>query len=784
MKSEQPCSKTGHSLYDHEGILAARHVPGRDAVEITFDGRRLSEAKLREILRHHLESVPAGPQRRVLRLDGRACEAAAARLERRIEQIPGVRRATATYVGKVLCLTFEDIAAQPEGEILEQVKKTGAQVAPLKPEPATLWEKFRAGQLNEELSCAAGLLVMIAAAAADHLGARGTWISWSLYTAAYVLLGHYGVRSAVASLREGMLDVDLLMVLAALGAAWIGSPFEGALLLFLFSFSNVLQGYALDRTRRAIQSLLKLRPSQALKKTSSGTEMVPVESLRPGDLIIVRPGETVPVDGVIAEGESALDESSLTGESVPVAKGPGAQVFAGALNHSGALEVAVARAAADSTLSKMVELVAQAQAEKSGTQRFLEKAEQLYAAGVIIFTLLVLFTSWLGLGEEFGRAFYRAMTVMVVASPCAIIISTPATVLSAIAGAARRGILIKGGAHLERASRVQIAAFDKTGTLTRGRPELLEIATPEGLSALSTPLPEKARALLALGASLETKSEHPLALAMVQAATALGLPLEPAHSFQAEPGMGARGAVAGRHLLAGSEHFLRRAGAEGFEAIRLHAAGPLTQGRTSVWLAEEAGGRIRVLGVFLLADTLRPAARAALRQLKSLGLERTVMLTGDNASIAQAIAQQAGVDEFHAGLLPTDKVRLLREMKARGVTMMIGDGVNDAPALAASDLGVAMGAAGTDIAMDSADVVLMGDRIENLPHLVALARHARRILIQNLVFASAVIVCLVGAALGLNLPLPLGVVGHEGSTILVCLNGLRLLAWKPTEHFS
>lgn len=771
-----------HRITDHEGIVAV--TPKPDAVEIAFDPHKVSEADIRRIAAEHIRpEFPAahGPiQRWALRLDGQACEAAAAKLERRIERVPGVRRATATYIGRVLCLTFDESVTDGES-VLRGVKAAGAQVEPLRRKPGerpTLWQRVRSGDLNEELSCALGLVFLVASAILDHITGR-TGLVWALYAGAYMFCGQNGVRSAVASLREKTLDVDLLMVLAAIGAAIVGAPFEGALLLFLFSFSNVLQRHALERTQRAIESLLTLRPEKALRKSAGGNELVPIEALVPGDVVIVRPGELVPVDGAVVEGTSHLDESSLTGESMPVSKTVGAGVFAGTLNQSGALEVRVARKAEDSTLAKMVKLVAEAQAEKSGTQRFLEKAEQGYAAGVIVFTLLVLGIPWLVWGEDFATAFYRAMTVMVVASPCALVISTPATVLSAIGGAARRGILIKGGSHLETAARIDIICFDKTGTLTFGKPSVTEIVLPDGTRCPlpADPLPAQAARVLTLCAALEAKSEHPLATAILAAAKALPLPA--ATSFQSLAGRGAEATIDGERYVVGSGRFLAELGLHGADALNAAADELQSGGKTCIWLARREGDGVEALAVFALADTLRPEARVLAGELHRLGVKKVVMLTGDQPAVARAIAAEAGIDEFRAGLLPADKVQAVRQFKTEGTVMMIGDGVNDAPALATAHLGVAMGAAGTDVAMETADVVLMGDKLENIPTLVGMARHAKRVLTQNLTFASGVILILIAAALGFALPLPLGVVGHEGSTVLVCLNGLRLLAYRP-----
>ncbi len=774
-----------HTITDHEGIVAVDLGTGEKA-EIIFDPRKLTEQELRKIALEHLSpeihSAPGAMWRCAMRLDGQACEAAAAKLERRIEKVPGVRRATATYVGRVLCLTF-DSSVSDEATVLQGVRSAGARIEPLEARGGarpTVWQRIRSGDLNEEISCGVGLLCLVIAAVLEHTIGKGAATAW-LYGGAYLFGGQYGVRSAIESLRERTLDVDLLMVLAALGAAAVGAPFEGALLLFLFSFSNVLQRHALERTQRAIESLLTLRPENALRKTPAGSELVAIESLAIGDTVIVRPGELLPVDGMVTEGHSNIDESSLTGESMPVAKNVGAVVFAGTLNQSGGLEILVTKKSEDSTLARMVQLVAEAQAEKSNTQRFLEKAEQAYAAGVIAFTAAVFLVPWLFWGEGFAEAFYRAMTLMVVASPCALIISTPATVLSAIGGAARRGILIKGGLHLETAARVNIVCFDKTGTLTVGRPQVTDILTPGGIeSPLHGELSAEASGLLGICAALESKSEHPLAAAVVAAAAKAGLVLPQASAFQSITGKGAEAEIADTRYVVGSERFLRELDASDMEMFMARDKSLQAHGKSCIWLGMRGeGDKVRALAVFALADTIRPEARAIAARLHRLGVKKVIMLTGDQNAVAEAIAAEAGIDEFRAELLPADKVQVIRQLKEEGTVMMIGDGVNDAPALAAANLGVAMGAAGSDIAMETADVVLMGDRLENIATLVGMARHAKRVLTQNLVFASGVIVVLVAAALGFALPLPIGVIGHEGSTVLVCLNGLRLLVYRP-----
>lgn len=782
MKPDEDLKQATESLAGHAGVVGVLPLPGRTAFEIEYDPAKLSDDGLRRIAE---ANVPAPSlQKRTLRLDGAACEACAIRLERRVAKIPGVRKATATYLGKILCLTFDD-SVSDESAVLQGVRATGADVRPYEaPKPdgeTTFWQKVRAGELNEEISCGLGFLFLITSLIVHRAVGLDATVTYVLYAGAYIFCGQQGVRSAIASLREKVLDVDVLMVLAAIGAGIVGQPFEGALLLFLFSFSNVLQSYALQRTQKAIHSLLKLRPDKALLKRDGVTTLVRVETLQVGDIVVVRPGEHIPVDGKITEGTSAIDESSLTGESMPVSKTVGASLFAGTLNQSGGLELAVTKRAEDSTLARMVKLVEEAQAEKSGTQRFLEQAEQYYATGVIAFTAVVWFVPWLVWHQPFAEAFYRAMTVMVVASPCALVISTPATVLSAIGGAARRGILIKGGSHLEHTAQISIVAFDKTGTLTVGRPTVTEIVDAQGAHKLDMPVPEGLSTLLAASAALESKSEHPLATAIIKSAATLKLALPEATDFQSTAGKGAEATVNGMRLVIGSERLFHELCASGMDQIAAHSTSLSEHGKTCVWVGSRVGDAVTALAVLALADTIRHEAKSIAASLHRLGVKKVVMLTGDQRAVAHAIAEEAGVDEVRSELLPEGKVEAIRELKKQGRVMMIGDGVNDAPALAVADIGVAMGAAGTDIAMETADVVLMGDKLENIPLLIGIARHAKRVLWQNLIFASGVIVVLLIAAFGINLALPMGVVGHEGSTVLVCLNGLRLLIYKPKK---
>ena len=604
---------------------------------------------------------------------------------------------------------------------------------------------------------------------------------WAGYGAAYVFGGWYGLRAGTASLRRLRVDIDLLMVLAAAGALAIGAPFEGGMLLFLFSLSNVLQHYATGRSRAAIQALMGLRPETALVRRGGEWAALPVEAVAVGEVFRVIPGDRLPLDGVVARGRSEVDQASLTGESVPVLKGEGDEVFGGTVCTGGSLEVRVTRRAEASAIARMIALVEQAQGEKAETQRLIDRYEQPYALGVIGLTALAVAVPVLLLDDPFRPAFYRAMTLMVAASPCALVISTPAAVLSAIAAAARSGVLFKGGVHVEAAAAVRVVALDKTGTLTEGRPELT------ALVALGAAAGEDD--VLALAAAVQARSEHHLARATVAAAEARGLSLQEATGFEAHVGLGVQARVGGRAVHVGNARYYERLGARvtGWPAALAAAERLEQQGNTAVVVAagpvggEEAEqpGPIVALGVTAFADTLRPGAAAAVAALKRLGVEHVAMLTGDNPAVAERIGRAAGVDAVYAGLLPEQKVALVRELEAeRGAVAMVGDGVNDAPALAAATVGVAMGGAGTDVALETADLVLMGDDLARLPYALALGRKARRTLAANLAFAVAMIAVMVVAILTVGLPLPLAVVGHEGSTVAVSLNGLRLLAFR------
>ncbi|SMO87323.1 Cd2+/Zn2+-exporting ATPase [Halorubrum cibi] len=603
-------------------------------------------------------------------------------------------------------------------------------------------------------------------------------LMWAGYGVAYVFGGWYGLKGAVETLRHRAVDIDLLMIVAALGALSIGAPFEGAMLLFLFSLSNTLQHYAIGRSRRAIKSLVEMRPDEAQVLRDGEEVTVPIDDVAVGDVFVVRPGDRIPLDGVVTSGEGTVDQASLTGESVPVPKEPGDEVFGGTINESGSLEIEVTRQAHESAISRLIHMVERAQSEKAPTQRLIDRLEQPYVLGVFGLTIAAIAIP-LALGSEFTSTFYRAMTLMVAASPCAVIISTPAAVLSAIASGGRQGVLFKGGEHVEAAANIDAVAFDKTGTLTRGETQLTDVFVRDGLADESLTSDE----LLSLAASVQARSEHHLARATVSEAEARALDVPDARRFQSEAGKGVRADVDDGTIHIGNRSYvetvLEDAAIEGLDPGLDRLRTLEAEGKTSVLVAREHAGNATVLGWLAFTDTVRPGAAEMIEDLRSLGVEHIVMLTGDNERVAQQIADEVGIDEVQAELLPEEKVATIEDLVERYENVaMVGDGVNDAPALATATLGIAMGGAGTDVALETADVVLMGDDIGKIPYVLGLGRRTRRTLTVNLTIAFGAIALMVGTILLRGIPLPLAVVGHEGSTVLVSLNGLRLLGFR------
>ena len=588
----------------------------------------------------------------------------------------------------------------------------------------------------------------------------------ALFMVAYLIAGLEAfVRGLKLALRAH-LDVDFLMVVAAVGAAFIGKWVDGGLLLFLFALGNALEHYAMGQARKAIRALGKLAPKTARLLRGTQEQEVPVEQLQVDDVVIVRPGERLPADGRVRAGSGAVDQSPITGESVPVEKSPGDDVFAGTVNGDGSLEVSVTKRSADSTMSRMIRLVEEAQHQKGRTQRTAEAFTRIYVpcvvAGTVAAIVLPPLLGWL----PFDQALLRAIAMLVGASPCALAISTPAAVLAGVARAARSGVLIKGGLHLESLAEIRAIAMDKTGTITAGRPEIITIATVPGV--------DEAR-LLALAAALERRSEHPIARAVVLAAETRGVPVLTAEGVAAIKGKGLEGTLQGARLQAGSPRLLAESGAPVPAALQQAIDQLDAQGHTIMTVLLDGVPQ----GAIALSDRERPDARTAIARLQSLGVRPVVMLTGDRTAVAKAIGASVGVDEIRAELLPEDKIAAVRELlQKHHAIAMVGDGVNDAPALAMATVGVAMGRGGTDVALEAADVALMADDLGRIPFAVALARFARGVIRQNVLVSMAMVLALIPLTLSGVVNTTLAVIMHEGSTVAVVLNGLRLLAWR------
>ncbi|NDR54935.1 heavy metal translocating P-type ATPase [Aliiruegeria sabulilitoris] len=572
-----------------------------------------------------------------------------------------------------------------------------------------------------------------------------------------------GLRALEALWLEHELDIDLLMVVAALAAALVGAAFEGGVLLALFSLSTTLEERAMGRARRAIESLMELRPDTALRRTDAGTEEVPLEALVPGDVVILRPGARVPVDGEVLEGEGEIDESSITGESVPVLKTPGAQVFEATVNQNGILAVRVDRPLAESTVARMIALVTEAQAARAPSEQFSDWFGQRYTIAVLVGSALA-FLAFLLLGNGWNQALYRAATLLVAASPCAIVISVPAAILSALSASARGGVLFKGGAALETLASVTTFAFDKTGTLTTGRQELSGIHCTGDETAF-----------LARLAGLEAQSEHPIAEAIRRAAKERQVVPTEIREARAVPGEGIVGLDDIGVVWAGNERLANRMAKH---SAPMDCPAFLAALHDTPMTLIMMGRGARIDGVAMVADEPRTTARAGLDALRRRGVGHLAMVTGDRRAVADRVGAELGFapDAIHADLRPEDKVEIVAGLAEKTRVAFVGDGVNDAAALARADVGIAMGVAGSEVALQAADVALLSDDLRRLAAAHKLAQRAARIIRQNLIFASGAMVTLVTAGLFFHLPLPLAVIGHEGGTVLVVLNGLRLLA--------
>jgi len=692
------------------------------------------------------------------KIEGMDCHEEVAILEKRLKKLTGLEALDADILGQRLKIKY-DAARLSTAAIAEAVAQTGMRAWLEHEQPVGTAPSAATRRVFVVLSG-----VLTAAGMALELFGADRRAAVALFALAILSGGVYVVRRALHAARSLALDINVLMLVAVAGAIALGEWSEGAAVVFLFALAQLLEARAMERARASIRALMDLAPADALVNDPSqpdGSRRVAVEDIRVGDVVIVRPGEKIPLDGRVASGISHVNQAPVTGESLPVEKAAGDEVFAGTINGRGGLEVRVERIRADSTLARIIDLVERAQSQRAPSQTFVERFARVYTPAVLVLAALVGLVPPLAVGAAWDVWIYRALVLLVISCPCALVISTPVSVVSALAAAARKGVLIKGGARLERLAQVRAVAFDKTGTLTTGDLRVVEVTPLDGVA-----VPR----LLQLAASLELRSEHPIGAAIVARAREDGVPLTPVEGFQSLPGLGAEAIVDGSPLMLGSHRLFEERGLC-TDALHAQLAAATVDGRTTVIV-----GGATPLGLIAVADTPRAAARDALQLLRAQGIGHVALLTGDHEPAARALAAAIGVDEVRADLLPADKVEAVKALRARhGTLAMVGDGINDAPALAAADVGIAMGAVGTDAALETADVALMADELLKIPYAVRLSRATARNIRANIAFSLGLKgAFLIMAVFGMA-TLWMAVVADMGASLIVIANALRLL---------
>ncbi len=799
-ESRECCARRlAEMLVAKEGIEDA-HVLERTSEEpsqlcIHFDPHRLSVSQVRELARRAGASIDERYGHVLLRSAPLATRKARGRAQK-IEKTDGVIEAVVAGDGTVR-VEF-DRSVTNENDVRTAIRKAGvhAQGTPLPKEHSHAGHDHDDEEShgnhdhggifgpNTELIFAgvSGVCLLL-----GWLIAIGTetseWIPLGFYLAAYFFGGTFMVREAFEKLTSGQFEIDFLMLVAAVGAAFLGEWAEGALLLFLFSVGHALEHYAMGRAKRAIEALAEIAPQEALVRRNDELVEVSVDDLEIADVVVVKPNERIPADGFVIKGNSSVNQAPITGESVPVDKRPVEdpeaaseqpesldaryRVFAGTINESGALEIQVTKLASESTLARVVDMVSEAETRTSPTQQFTDRFERLFVPAVLALVVLLHF-AWLVVDETFSHSLYRAMSVLVAASPCALAIATPSAVLSGVARAARGGVLIKGGGPLESLGRLNAIAFDKTGTLTEGKPRLTDVVSAESVDDAE---------LLRIAVAVEQLSDHPLAAAVVRdGLQRLGedLRLSEASNLRSITGRGIQADIDGETVFIGKDDLFDEIDGPPLpEAIRESVEALEQTGRTTM-IVRQAN---RYLGVIGLMDTPRAAAKHVIARLRDLGIKRMIMISGDNQKVADAVATEVGLDEARGDLMPDDKVEAIKQLQAAGGVAMVGDGVNDAPAMANASVGIAMGAAGSDVALETADIALMADDLNHLPFAVGLGRQTSRIIRQNLWFSLGMVAFLIPATI-FGLRMGPAVMLHEGSTLIVVFNALRLLAYR------
>jgi len=692
----------------------------------------------------------------IFKIEGMDCHEEVAILERTLKKLSGLEALDADVLGQRLRVKY-DAAKLSTSAIAEAVAQTGMRAWLEHDEPAGPAGSAATRRIfvvTSGAALAAGLLAAVLHAPSS--------LSIAAYVVAIAAGGVYTVRRALAAAKLFSLDINVLMLVAVAGAVVLGQWSEGASVIFLFALAQLLEARAMERARTSIRALMDLTPVDALVRRGGREMRVNVDDLHVGETLIVKPGEKIPLDGRIAAGRTFVNQAPVTGESLPAEKGPGDEVFAGTINGRGAIEVAVERLRADSTVARIIHLVERAQAQRAPSQTFVERFARIYTPSVLVLAAVVAIVPPLAFAAPWSTWIYRALVLLVISCPCALVISTPVSVVSALSAAARKGVLIKGGAHLERLAAVRCVAFDKTGTLTRGTLKVVDVRPVDGASTDD---------LLRVAASIESRSEHPIGRAILEHAELEAIVLDPVTAFESLPGLGAQAVVGDASAVLGSHRLLEERGVCS-DALHDTIDSQPQDGRTTVLVADGA----RPLGLIAVADEVRESARDAIEMLRAQGVQHIALLTGDQPAAAEALARTVGVDQVRAGLLPEDKVREVTALRNRfGALAMVGDGVNDAPALAAADVGIAMGVAGTGAALETADVALMSDELLRIPYALRLSRAALRNIRANIAFSIALkAVFLVMAIFGVA-TLWMAVVADSGASLIVVANALRLL---------
>jgi len=758
---------------------AVRQLPGVSQAQVDFlqttlklevDEARFNPVVLEKTIKklgYSLAKAPAASSTSLrLFVEGLDCAEEINLIKKALAHQPGIKELKFFLVTREVEVYFDPEKIQ-EKEIIARINKLG-----LKAEPVQ--EREDGGREKAEHIGNRNRRLLVLTAIAGGLTLLGIFLSWlgikeeirlAIYLLAILTGGTHIARKGLAAARHLSLDMNFLMTIAVIGAAFIGEWVEAAVVVFLFSLAQLLENYSLDRARRAIRSLMDLAPKKALVQRNGQEIEVDVATIRVGEQVVVRPGEKIPLDGVVRNGQSEVNQAPITGESMPVLKQPGDKVFAGSINQRGSLEIQVTHLSGDTTLDRIIHLVEEAQSQKAPSQSFVEKFARWYTPLVVLSAVLMAVIPVAVLGYSFDEWLYRALVLLVIACPCALVISTPVTIVAGLTRSANLGILIKGGVHLENSGKWQTIVFDKTGTLTKGQPEVIDIVPLENMSQ---------EEILRLAATVESRSEHHLARAIIEKAEEWRLAVEEPTDFQSLTGRGAQARINGHLYFIGNHRLFEEKKLCTPELDKL-----MDKLESANYSLVIIGDETKTLGVIIIADALRPEASRSLRELRALGVKKLMMLTGDNRKTAEVLARQLEMDDFAAELLPEDKIAAIRSLILQGEKVaMVGDGVNDAPALAMATTGIAMGTAGTDAALETADIALMKDNLLGLPLVVQLGKKTLKIIKQNITLALLIKFIFFALTIPGLATLWMAVFADMGASFIVIFNGLRLLRFK------